>query len=191
MNPDVHQSNSVIRSPPCSSSSSPRPVPPRSLAGEPRLIAAAEDGEKLVHPPAKADACILLWMGGGMAAPDTFDPKKYVPFEVGVPVGEVESTFPAIDTVVDNIKITQGLENIAQVMDRGTLIRSHVLPDLGQHPALAASVSLAHRLRPAADRRLPAHRRVDGPRARAAESGHSRRSSTSASGWKGSASRRS
>jgi hypothetical protein len=69
--------------------------------------------------------------GGGMAAPDTFDPKKYVPFEVGLPVGKVESTFPAIDTVVDDIKITQGLENIAQVMDRATLIRSHVLPDLG------------------------------------------------------------
>ncbi len=41
------------------------------------------------------------------------------------------STFPAIDTAVDNIKICEGLENIAQVMDRATLIRSHVLPDLG------------------------------------------------------------
>ncbi|WP_425618443.1 DUF1501 domain-containing protein [Anatilimnocola sp. NA78] len=99
------------------------------MTGEPRRIFAAE--EKIVQPKATADSCILLWMGGGMAAPDTFDPKKYVPFEVGVPVAKIESTFPAIDTVVDNIKITQGLENIAQVMDRGTLIRSHVLPDLG------------------------------------------------------------
>jgi hypothetical protein len=32
---------------------------------------------------------------------------------------------------VDGIKISQGLENIAQVMDRGTLIRSAVQPDLG------------------------------------------------------------
>lgn len=94
---------------------------------EPKLIGA----ETVDHPAATADACILLWMGGGMAAPDTFDPKKYVPFEVGVPIKEIESTFPAIDTVVDNIKITKGLENIAQVMDRATLIRSHVLPDLG------------------------------------------------------------
>ena len=100
------------------------------LAGEPRLMAET-DAEALVHPQPRADACILLWMGGGMAAPDTFDPKKYLPFEVGVPVADVESTFPAIDTVVDNIKITQGLEKIAQIMDRGTLIRSHVLPDLG------------------------------------------------------------
>jgi hypothetical protein len=100
-------------------------------AGEPRLLTGAESGEKLVHPPAKADSCIVLWMAGGMAAPDTFDPKKYVPFEVGLPVGKVESTFPPIDTIVDNIKITQGLENIARVMDRATLVRSHVLPDLG------------------------------------------------------------
>lgn len=78
-----------------------------------------------------ADSCILLWMGGGMAAPDTFDPKNYVPFEVGVPVKEIGSTFPAIDTVVDNIKITKGLEQVAKIMDRATLIRSHVLPDLG------------------------------------------------------------
>src|SRR5687768_12004494 len=101
------------------------------MTGEPRLLAAEEAGEKLVHPPAKADSCIVLWMAGGMAAPDTFDPKKYVPFEVGLPVGKVESCFPTIDTVVDPIKITEGLENIAQVMDRATLVRTHVLPDLG------------------------------------------------------------
>jgi hypothetical protein len=46
-------------------------------------------------------------------------------------VENVMSTFPAIDTVVDNIKISEGLENIAKVMDRGTLIRSHYQPDLG------------------------------------------------------------
>jgi hypothetical protein len=45
---------------------------------------------------------------------------------------EVLSTFPEIDTAVDNIKISQGLEKVAAVMDRGTLIRTHVLADLGQ-----------------------------------------------------------
>jgi len=87
--------------------------------------------ESWVHPPAKADACILLWMAGGMAAPETFDPKLYRPFEVGLPVEQVYSTFPAIDTAVDNIKISQGLEQIAAIMDRATLVRSHVQPDLG------------------------------------------------------------
>ena len=82
-------------------------------------------------PPAKADSCILIWMAGGMAAPDTFDPKTYSPFEKGLDVENILSTFPSIDTSVDNIKITKGLENVAGIMDRGTLIRSAVQPDLG------------------------------------------------------------
>jgi hypothetical protein len=100
------------------------------MANEPRLLCAADD-EPLVHPKPTADACVLLWMAGGMAAPETFDPKRYHPFEIGTPVEKVMSTFPAIDTAVEQIKICQGLEHIAGVMDRATLIRSHVLPDLG------------------------------------------------------------
>jgi hypothetical protein len=102
-------------------------------AGEPRLLGAEEksQGEKIEHPKPTADTCILLWMAGGMAAPETFDPKQYVPYEVGLAAEKIMSTFPAIDTVVDNIKLAAGLENIAKVLDRGTLIRSHVLPDLG------------------------------------------------------------
>src|SRR5262245_40105845 len=97
-------------------------------AGEPRPLGAAE---KLEHPRPTADTCILLWMAGGMAAPETFDPKRYTPFEVGVPSEKILCTFPAIDTVVDNIKISKGLENVARVMDRGTLLRSHRVADLG------------------------------------------------------------
>ncbi len=78
-----------------------------------------------------ADTCILLWMAGGMAAPDTFDPKHYEPFKKGLKAEKIISTFPAIDTVVDEIKITEGLEHLANVLDRGTLIRSHVQADLG------------------------------------------------------------
>jgi hypothetical protein len=99
------------------------------MAGEPQpLLAATGDAES---PTASADACILLWMAGGMAAPDTFDPKRYVPFEPGVEVARMLSTFPAIDTAVDGLQICQGLESIAGVMDRATLIRSAVQPDLG------------------------------------------------------------
>lgn len=95
--------------------------------GAPKLRAA--DG--VTQPKPTADTVILLWMGGGMGAPDTFDPKRYTKFEVGVPVDKILSTFPAIDTVVDNIKLTEGLEHIGKVIDRGTLIRSHVVADLG------------------------------------------------------------
>ncbi len=95
--------------------------------GAPRLRAA----EPVAHPKPTADTVILLWMAGGMGAPDTFDPKRYTKFEVGVPVDKILSTFPAIDTVVDDIKLPEGLENVAKVIDRGTLIRSHVVADLG------------------------------------------------------------
>ncbi len=96
------------------------------MARAPRAAA-----ETIIQPKATADACILLWMGGGMATPETFDPKAYQPFEKGAPVAKMLSTFPAIDTSVDHIKICQGLEKIAKVMDRATLIRSAVQPDLG------------------------------------------------------------
>src|SRR5919109_2780633 len=97
-------------------------------AGEPRLWSAEEP---LQHPTPTADTCILLWMAGGMAAPETFDPKRYTPFKVGVPSEKILCTFPSIDTAVDNIKISQDLENVAKVMDRATLIRSHRVADLG------------------------------------------------------------
>lgn len=97
------------------------------MSGAPQLVR----GKDIEHPEAKADACILLWLAGGMAAPETFDPKRYTPYKKGMSVDSVLSTFPTIDTVVDDIKICAGLENIASVMDRGTLIRSAVQPDLG------------------------------------------------------------
>src|SRR6186997_126835 len=84
-------------------------------------------------PPrrATADAVIVLWMAGGMAQTETFDPKRYTPFAPGVRVDQVLSTFPSIPTVVDNIRFTEGLERIASVMDRGTLIRTFNAADLG------------------------------------------------------------
>ncbi|MFM8537991.1 MAG: DUF1501 domain-containing protein, partial [Planctomycetaceae bacterium] len=41
------------------------------------------------------------------------------------------STFPSIPTAIDGVRICDGLPEIAAVLDRATLIRSHVQPDLG------------------------------------------------------------
>jgi len=112
----------------------------KSLAGaatatlalpEPRAWASSLDGGGIEHPAPLADSIIVLWMAGGMAAPDTFDPKKYKPFEPGLAVADVISTFPAIPTAIDGVQICDGLPEIASVLDRATLIRSHVQPDLG------------------------------------------------------------
>lgn len=90
----------------------------------------------LAEPPAsprpKADTLILLWMAGGMAHTETFDPKRYTPYEKGMKSADVQSTFRAIPTAVDGVQISEGLEQIASVMDRGTLVRSHVLATMGK-----------------------------------------------------------
>jgi Protein of unknown function (DUF1501) len=96
-------------------------------AGYPQSMLAAD--EEKIKPT--ADTVIVLWMAGGMAHTETFDPKRYTPYEKGLASNKVLSTFPAIDTAVDNIKLCQGLENVAKIMDRATLIRSYTAGDLG------------------------------------------------------------
>jgi uncharacterized protein (DUF1501 family) len=89
----------------------------------PSLRAAETDA-----PKPTADCLVLLWMAGGMAHTETFDPKHYVPFEPGIESKRVLSTFPAIDTSADGIKFTAGLEEMASVMHEGSLIRTFNLP---------------------------------------------------------------
>jgi len=96
-------------------------------ARAPRVFAAGEL-EKIAPT---ADTIIVLWMGGGMAHTETFDPKRYAPFEKGMDPKRVLSTFPSIPTAVEGIRFSEGLEKIAAVMDRGTLIRSALAEDLG------------------------------------------------------------
>ncbi|MGF1579705.1 MAG: DUF1501 domain-containing protein [Gemmataceae bacterium] len=59
-------------------------------------------------------ACILLWMDGGPSHKDTFDLK---------PGTEHAGEFSEINTNVAGIKISEHLPKIAQVMNRGALIR--------------------------------------------------------------------
>lgn len=80
---------------------------------------------------ATADTVILLWMAGGMAHTETFDPKKYTPFEKGMEGNRVLSTFKSLPTKLDGIHFSEGLQSIGNVMDKGTLIRSYVAADMG------------------------------------------------------------
>ena len=81
-------------------------------AGYPRQLFSADDPAPKIKPT--ADTVIVLWMAGGMAHTETFDPKRYTPFEAGMRSEEVLSTFPSIDTAVDGIKFSRGLGNIRQ-----------------------------------------------------------------------------
>lgn len=82
-------------------------------------------------PAATADSVILLWMAGGMAQTETFDPKRYTPYQAGITSDSVLSTFPSIPTAIDGVQISEGLDRIAKVLDRGTILRSHRVGDLG------------------------------------------------------------
>lgn len=106
-----------------------------SLAGAmlttPTLSPSAIHAVEVHKPKATADSIIFLWMAGGMAQTETFDPKRYTPYEKGLPSQKVLSTFPSIPTSVDGIDISQGLEKVADVMKYGTLIRTLRSADLG------------------------------------------------------------
>ena len=97
-------------------------------AGAPRSLFAEQVLEKIAPT---ADRVIVLWMGGGMAHTETFDPKRYTPYAAGLDPNEVLSTFPSIPTAVDGVRFSAGLENLASVMDRGTLVRGMQAADLG------------------------------------------------------------
>src|SRR4051794_29612826 len=96
-------------------------------AGFPRQLLA--ETEEKIKPT--ADTVIVLWMAGGMAHTETFDPKRYAPFVKGMDPKSVLSTFPSIPTAVDGVKFSEGLEQMGSVMDRGTLIRTAMAEDLG------------------------------------------------------------
>lgn len=71
-----------------------------------------------------ADSIILIWMPGGVDQWDTFDPKEHTPYQKGMKGSDLYSTFPSIPTSADGIFLSEGLENIAKVMDKGTILRS-------------------------------------------------------------------
>ncbi|WP_421826728.1 DUF1501 domain-containing protein [Larkinella sp.] len=87
--------------------------------------------KKIGQTDGTADTVILLWMAGGMAHTETFDPKRYTPYEKDMEGNRVLSTFKSVPTVLDGIHFSEGLQSIGQVMDKGTLIRSYVSADLG------------------------------------------------------------
>jgi hypothetical protein len=103
-----------------------------ALAGAGTLLGSslsAADTPKKLTPT--ADALILLWMAGGQASTETWDMKKYTPFERGMEAKAVFSTFKSIPTSVDGLRISEGLPSIAKVMHLGTLVKTFRAGDLG------------------------------------------------------------
>lgn len=87
-------------------------------------------------PRGRAEHCIFLWLGGGMAQIDTFDPKR-----VGDPRNRVAgSAYPSIPTAVTGMRVCEHLPRTAALMDRMTVIRSIHHNVINEHAAATLRV---------------------------------------------------
>lgn len=70
----------------------------------------------------KAEHCIFIWLGGGMAQVDTFDPKR-----LGDPRATPKvsgSAYAAIDTTVPGVQFCEHLKHSAKLAERMTAVRT-------------------------------------------------------------------
>ncbi|MEM7392400.1 MAG: DUF1501 domain-containing protein, partial [Verrucomicrobiota bacterium] len=71
-------------------------------------------------PKGKAEHCIMIWLGGGAAQIDTFDPKAK-----GDPKAKKAGCFyDKIPTVVDGVDLCEHLPLCARIMDRISVLRT-------------------------------------------------------------------
>lgn len=89
----------------------------------------------------KAESCIFIWLGGGMAQTDTFDPKRR-----GDPAKKVAgSYYDSIETAVPGVRVCEHLRRMAPLMDRATAVRTIHHEVIDEH---AAAVNRMHTGRP-------------------------------------------
>ncbi len=78
-----------------------------------------------------ADSCVFVWLGGGMAQIDTFDPKV-----VGDPATrKAGSAYESITTAVPGVRVCRYLPKTAEVMDRITVVRTVNHDVIDEHAA--------------------------------------------------------
>src|SRR5437764_14153151 len=77
----------------------------------------------------KANAVIMVWLGGGPATIDMWDLKP------GAPDG-IRGEFKPIDTSAKGVQISEHMPKMAKVMDKATIVRSlaHTIPSHGPAP---------------------------------------------------------
>jgi hypothetical protein len=94
--------------------------------GLPQLLPA-----RTVHAPrGKAKACIVLFMWGGPAQQDTWDPKPDAP-------AEYRGEFKVIPTALPGLRVCEHLPLLAKRADRLCVIRSMTHPDVNHTTATA------------------------------------------------------
>src|SRR5262245_47936595 len=102
-----------------------------AAAGAPHLAAFAAE-PKNVYPTGKADACIFIWLGGGAAQIDTFDPK-----DRGDGKKKAGSYYGTIGTAISGVSVCEHLKHTAPLLDRCVLMRTLHHDISGEHGAAA------------------------------------------------------
>lgn len=98
-----------------------------------------EISSKLIR--GKAEHVISIWLGGGMAQIDTFDPKRK-----GDPKArKAGAYYDSIDTAVPDVQLCEHLEKLAPLMDRVTAVRTVNHESIDEH---AAATNRMHTGRP-------------------------------------------
>jgi hypothetical protein len=89
----------------------------------------------------KAEHVISIWLGGGMAQTDTFDPKR-----VGDPkTNQAGSYYPSIETAVPGVRVCEHLSRVAPLMEQVTAVRTVHHDGIDEH---AAATNRMHTGRP-------------------------------------------
>ena len=89
----------------------------------------------------QAEHVVSIWLGGGMGAIDTFDPKRR-----GDPAKkEPGSYYDSIDTAVSGVRVAEHLSRLAPLMDRVTAVRTVHHDVIDEH---AAATNRMHTGRP-------------------------------------------
>jgi hypothetical protein len=92
--------------------------------------------EKIIYPKGKAEHCIFIWLGGGAAQIDTWDPKTK-----GDGKKVAGSYYNSIDTAISGVKVCEHLSGCAKILDRFALFRSVNHDVIDEH---AAAVNRVH-----------------------------------------------
>ena len=93
--------------------------------------------EKKTYPQGKAEHCIFIWLGGGCAHTDTWDPKR-----LGDPQKKIAgSAYPAIDTAIRGVQVCEHLKGTANLLDRFALLRTVNHDIIDEH---AAATNFVH-----------------------------------------------
>jgi len=104
-------------------------------------VGAEQKRHSINYPKGSAEHCIFVWLGGGAAQIDMWDPKR-----LGDPASKkAGSAYPAIDTAIPDVQVSEHLGQCAKILDWFCLLRTihHDIKD--EH---AAATNRMHTGRP-------------------------------------------